>query len=291
MITRKELGYVKEWANRIPYPGLEYAEEAMSKLKNALDNYNKFYNNKQYELILSNGEEFSFEILNKNLCHLLGIDYKNLSSDYCESYRKDVLKLDYVTKSYELLCSLIDNIDDVLKYDYDRGGKIINYYRVMVKCAIFEKLSDFSRFNFGVINFDKNVYMKNCVNPMSANSTKFLYGNSGETGVPYFMMGILKDGARYGDDEISENYVAETLIAPTNVGDFFNGQEVSIPTQILITTDDKMEKVTATPAEKIALLNQYRQIIKDNNLPCNINIFGDYENILSEQVNIKTRVK
>ncbi len=126
MITRKELGYVKDWAYKIPYPGIEYATSAMEKLENALEYYNKFYNRKQYELILSNGEELSFEILNKNLCHLLGVDFKNLTSDFCEEYRRDVLKLDYIPKSYELLAKLIDNVDDVLKYDYDRGGKIIN---------------------------------------------------------------------------------------------------------------------------------------------------------------------
>ena len=285
MITRKELGYVKDWANKVPYPGMEYAEEAMKKLQAAIDYFNKFYNNKQYELILSNGEEFSFEILNKNLCHLLGIDYKNISSDYCDSYRERVLKIDYIPKSYELLLILLDHLDDVLKYDYDNGGKIINYYRVMVKCAIFEKLSDFSRFNFGVINFDKNIFLEKSAEPISCKSSKFLYGQSGERSVPYFMMGVLEDNG------ISNTYVAETLLAPTDPSGFFNSQEVAIPTQILVTTEDKMEKVVATAHEKIALLSEYRSIIKNNGIPNCMNIFGDYENMLSEEANIKRKVK
>ena len=289
MITRKELGYVKDWAYKTPYPGIEYAEEAMEKLNRAIEYYNKYYNNKQYELILSNGEEFSFEILNKNLCHLFGIDYKNISSDYCEGYRRNVLGLDYVPKSYELLCTLKDKIDNVLKYDYDNNGKIINYYRVMVKCAIFEKLSDFSSFNFGVINFNKDTYEKNSGETISCNSTKFLYGKSGESAAPYFMMGILKDN-NWGNG-FSDTYVAETLLAPSNISNYFNGQEVAIPTQILITTDEKMEKVSATAEEKIALLSQYRTIIKNNNLPNCINIFGDYENMLSEEANIKRKIR
>ena len=289
MITKKELGFVTLWASKVPYPGLEYATESLGKLKETIEFYNKFYNNKQYELILSNGEELSFEILNKNLCHLLGVDYKNLTSDYFEDYRYDVLKLDRIPKSYELLQSIIDNIDDVLKYDYDNKGKTMNYYRIMVKCAIFEKLSDFSRFNFGVINFDKDKYIESSNNQLSCNSTKFLYGESGEMGAPYFMMGILKDNASTFDN--NDIYVAETLLAPHNVKDFFNNQEVCIPTQILITTDEKMEKVLATPEEKIALLNQYRGIIKNHNIPNCINIFGDYENILSEQANVKRKIK
>ena len=291
MITRKELGFVSMWPNRIPYPGIEYATEAAEKLKDTLDYYNKYYNNKQYEIILSNGEELSFEILNKNLCHLLGIDYKNLIGDYYEDYRSNVLKLDKIPKSYDLLISIIDNIDDVLKYDCDNNSRAINYYRIMVKCSIFEKISDFGRFNFGVINFDKDTFEKNSNYGISINSTKLLYGESGEASVPYFMMGILQDNQINNGDNTSDKYVAETLIAPPNVGDFFKDQEVSIPTQILISTDEKMEKLLATPSEKIALLNQYRSIIKNNNLPNCINIYGDYENILLEQSNVKRRVK
>ena len=289
MITRKELGYVSIWASKVPYPGMAYAEQAMEKLKVALGHYNQFYNNKQYELILSNGEELSFEILNKNLCHLLGIDYKNLAGDYCENYRGEVLGFDYVSKSYELLCSIIDNADKVLQYDYEHGIRFINYYRVMIKCAIFEKLSDFSRFNFGVINFDKDTYIRNSGAAISANSSKFLYGTSGEMTAPYFMMGILKDANTM--DDVSDSYVAETLIAPTNARDFFNEQEVVIPTQIMVITNDKMDKVNATAEEKIALLSQYRSIITQNNLPNRINIFGDYENMLSEEMHVKKRIK
>lgn len=291
MITKKELGFVSYWANRVPYPGLEYATEALKKLKAAIEYFNQYYNNKQYELVLSNGEQLSFEILNKNLCHLVGIDYKNLTGEYFDYYRAEVLKLDRIPRAYDLLQSIIDNFDDVLKYDYDKGGRTINYYRVMVKCSIFEKLSDFSRFNFGVINFDKDIYIKSSNSMINSNSNKFLYVQSNEPSSPYFMMGILPDNMTDGDDNQQEKYIAETLIAPTNTKDFFNNQEVIIPTQILITTEEKMEKVVASPSEKIALLNQYRSIIKEHNIPNKINIYGDYENMLSEQSAVKRKIK
>lgn len=291
MITRKELGFVSSWANRVPYPGLDYATESLKKLKAVIEYFNQFYNNKQYELVLSNGEQLSFEILSKNLCHLVGIDYKNLTGEYFDNYREEVLKIDRIPRAYDLLQSIIDNFDDVLKYDYDRGGKTINYYRVMVKCSIFEKLSDFSRFNFGVINFDKDTYIKSSNSMINSNSNKFLYVQSNEPSSPYFMMGILPGSISDSDDDNQEKYIAETLIAPTNTRDFFNDQEVVIPTQILITTEEKMEKVVATPSEKIALLNQYRSIIKEHNIPNRINIYGDYENMLAEQSAVKRKIK
>lgn len=154
----------------------------------------------------------------------------------------------------------------------------------MIKCAIFDKLSDFSRFNFGVINFDKKTHMENIGCNSNINSTKFLYVQSNEAVSPYFMMGILPNN---GD---TSKFAIETLIAPTfNTRSFFYNQEVTIPTQILITTCDKMDKLEASPAEKIALLNQYRSIINEYNLPNRLNIYGDYESLLVEQSRTKTR--
>ena len=291
MITRKELGFVTSWANRIPYPGIDYATVALERLAEAIDYYNKYYNNKQYELVLSNGEQLSFEILSKNLCHLVGIDYKNLTGDYFNLYRQEVLKLDYIPKSYELLQLIIDNMDEVLKFDYNCNGKALNYYRIMVKCAIFEKLSDFSRFNFGVINFDKDTYQRQSNCQISSNSNKFLYVQSNEPSAPYFMMGILPQDKPEQILDEQDKYVAETLIAPTNTKDFFNNQEVVIPTQILVTTEEKMEKKEATSSEKIALLNQYKSIIETYNIPNRINIYGDYENMLAASSVTKKKIK
>lgn len=281
MITTRELSYVSSWANKTPYPGVEYAEKTVEKLSEAVSNYDKFYSNKEYDIILSNGEQISFEILNKNLCHMLGIDYKNLVSDYFEYFREEVLGITGTIKSYDLLKTLLEKAEEILKYDYENGGKILNYYRIMVKCSIFEKLSDFSRFNFGVINFDKDVYSVNSGNKYSGNSNKILYVQSNEAVAPYFMMGILPSGNPTDVDYNPDKYAVETLIAPTNDKDFFTNQEVVIPTQILITTQDYMDKFEATPDEKIALLNQYKAIIKNYGLNNNLNIYGDYESMLA----------
>lgn len=284
MITNKELGYVSSWASRAPYPGIDYATKAAENLKMAFDNYNKFYSGKEYDIVLSNGEELLFEILNMNLCHMLGIDYKNLSGEYFDSFRQLILP-EYQNGSYNMLKSIIDNIDNVLKYDYDNGGKILNYYRIMIKCAIFDKLSDFSKFNFGIINFDKDKYFKSSGNNYSGRSSKLLYVQSNEAVVPYFMMGILPST----EDTNLTKYAVETLIAPTNTKDFFNGQEVTIPTQILVNTDTSMDRFEATSEEKIALLNQYKSIISNYGLKNNINIQSDYEAMLVEASKVRTR--
>lgn len=158
----------------------------------------------------------------------------------------------------------------------------------MIKCSIFESLSDFSKFNFGVINFDKETYQKNSGYNFSGNSEKFLYVQSNEAVSPYFMMGILPDKS-YAVENYQQKYVVETLVAPDNFSNFFNGQEVAIPTQILVTTDDSMDKIEATESEKIALLNQYRSIITEYNLPNRLNIFGDYQSMLSSSAKKRVR--
>ncbi len=298
MITNKELQYVSSWVSKIPYPGINYAEEAARKLIDAYEDFNQFYCNKEYDIILSNGEQILFEILSMNLCHMLGIDSKGLLDDYYSLFRKQVLDIEpgRYMKSYELLKTIIDNIDGVLKYDYDCGGKILNYYRIMVKCSIFEKLSDFSRFNFGVINFDKDLYAKVTNSNFSGSSKKLLYVQSNETTAPIFMMGILPNNNSKTDqtsitpEEVK--YVVETLFAPSEPKDFFSEQEVAIPTQILITTTDNMNKLSATASEKIALLNQYRSIVKEYDLPYKLNINGDYEAMLVDQTSrSRTRTK
>lgn len=293
MITKKELGYVTSWATKVPYPGMDYATKTMELLNTAFENYNKYYNDKTYDIILSNAEQLEFEILSKNLCHMLGVDYKNLSCDYFRSFREDVLGVYSNIRSYDLLKSIIDHINDVLKYDYDNGGKALNYYRIMIKCAIFDKLSDFSRFNFGVINFNKDLYEEKASSKYNGNTEKFLYIQSNEAASPYFMMGILREDINLPEEEKTEEskYIVETLMAPTNIDIFFDGQEVVIPTQILVTTPDKMEKMEATPEEKIALLNQYRSIIHEYNIPNKLNIYGDYESMLTENSKKRARVR
>jgi len=295
MITTKELSFVKDRADRVPYPGLNYAEQAIEKLINAVREYDKFYANKEYDLILSNGEQILFEILNMNLCHMLGIDFKNLINEHYSDFIGDVLNLTGNVKSYDLIKAMIEKIDDVLKYDCEQEQKILNYYRIMIKCSIFEKLSDFSRFNFGIINFDKKIYGKVSHQPFGGNSKKFLYVQSNEVAAPYFMMGILPSGNVSDEDYNPNKYAVETLIAPNNVEHFFKEQEVVLPTQILVTTPDVMDKLEATSEEKLALLNQYKSIIKNYGLKNNLNIYGDYEAMLSsaslESQKIKTKSK
>lgn len=293
MITTRELSYVTTWAQKTPYPGMKYAEQTTEKLFEAVKNYDKFYANKEYDIILSNGEQISFEILSKNLCHMLGIDYKNLTSDYFERFREEVLGITGPIKSYDLLKVLLDNAEKILKYDYDNGGKILNYYRIMVKCSIFEKLSDFSRFNFGVINFEPNIYTSEGGGIYRGNTKKLFYVQSNEAIAPYFMMGILPSGDLIDPEYNPNKYAVETLIAPTNPQNFFAGQEVVIPTQILITTDENMTKTEATPSEKLALLNQYKAIINNYGLKNMLNIYGDYESVLASSSieGHKTRTK
>lgn len=284
MITLKELNYVNVWSTKAPYPGIDYAEKAAEKLCESVEAYKQLYKDKGYDMILSNGEQFEFEIQDKNLCHMLGVDYKNLSVEFFNRFRTDILKLDEVPRSYDLLNALVDNIDDVLKYDYEKQGLIFNYYRLMVKCSIFEKLSDFSRFNFGVINFDNNAYYKVSGKSYTGRAEKFLYVQSNEQACPYFMMGVLPEdltNSNVYSSKDTKKYAVETLFAPNNIGHFFCNQNVAIPTQILITTTDEMIKKEASPSSKIALLNQYKSIISYYGIPSKIDIYGDYMATLS----------
>ena len=137
-----------------------------------------------------------------------------------------VTKCKINSKKYQILIFRI--------LDYDRMNsacKGLNYQRIGIKCDIFSKLANLSDFNYGCINFDKNIHDKeNPEKPLGSQSSKFLYTPSDEVISPYFMMGIKPNN--YYDGK----YIVETLIACDDPRRFFIGQEVVIPTQIL--TDD-----------------------------------------------------
>lgn len=305
MITRKELGFVNAWANKVPYPGKVYCEDAIDKLEQSLELYKKEYANIKYNISFSNNEEIELEIQSKNICHMLGIDYKNLTGDFFKTFRKNILDYDpdnYIS-SYQLLELLLQNKGKVLAYDYSNTARALNYYKVSIKCDIFNKLANLIDFNYGCINFDKDEYLKN--NPddrFASKSAKFLYMASDEIVSPYFMMGLRKDEAFLGystvvdEDDMgaskSDTYIVETLIAPESVDKLFRGQEVIIPTQILTDTSGILQKTEATAMQKIQILKDYKALIDNYKLVNNINIYSDYLSLLmSEERNNLTKEK
>lgn len=292
MISKKELGYVNSWANKVPYPGLEYSEEAINKLVTCFELYKKEYQGIKYNITFSNNEEIEFEILTKNICHMLGIDHSNLTSDFFKDYRRTILDFnpEQTMSSFELLNSIVYNIGKVLNFDLDHAKKgnnirALNYYKISIKCDIFTKMANLSDFNYGCINFNKEKYEEKYSGvPFSSKSTKFFYTPSNEVVSPYYMMGIRIDeghtNAKSLDEENSDNYIVETLLAPEDIKLLFDEQEAIIPTQILIDNNSDLTKLEATNASKIKLLKEYRSIINEYKLSDRMNIYGDYLSLL-----------
>lgn len=304
MISKKELGYVSAWANKVPYPGNEYAEETMEKLKQAALLFTQIYENNNYNITFSNNEEIELEIKARNLTHMLGIDFKNLSKDLFRNFREQVLGMnpDEYFDSYTLLQRIIENSDKVINFDKTSDYlKVLNYYKLNVKCDIFSKLGNLADFNYGCINFSKEEFLANYnMGFYNPRSTKYLDIPSDEPVAPYFLMGILQDNTNIYDKGQSEEnspidneedefnvtnatYVVETSIAPDFVKPFFQNQEVVIPTQILKDSNKELTRITATPAQKKALLKEYRSIITTYNIANRINIYSDYLSMLSAE--------
>lgn len=278
IITSKELDYVSLWASKIPMPGEEYSRQVVEQMKECYEIYKRIYQNKEYSLIFSNGEEINFEIMASNLCHMLGVDYKNIKSDYFENYRKNVLGITSCTfSSFELLEAILENAEKVIELDNDTSNKekILNYYKSQIKCIIFKKLSDFKKFDFGAINFDPKDGER------EYDKQKLLFVPSNEAVCPYFLMGIKISNP---EEEIKlQKYIVNTLMAPKQgeIKNFFKEQEVIIPTQILVSNNDSFIKNSATAADKIRLLTMYKAIINEYGIPNKLNISGDYEAMLN----------
>ena len=108
---------------------------------------------------------------------------------------------------------------------------------------------------------------------------KLLFVPSNEAAAPYFMMGIKPDSSLDG------KHIVYTLLAPESPQNFFNNQEVIIPTQILVSNNDNLSKLQATPEEKLQLITMYQSIIHRYGLPNRLNIYGDYAATLNELAN------
>ncbi len=281
MISLTELKYVSSWAKKTPYPGEEYCEETMVDLERAFQEYQNHYMNCQYEIAFSNGTQIFFELLDKNLSHIFGIDYKNLKDDYFQSFRKDVLKLGSVPTSYDLLQSILEHKDAVLLYDYEHR-EVLNYYKIRIKCEIFNKLSDFQKFDFGCVDFNTATYEKNNPNGHVGNSSKYFFLPSQEIVCPYFMMGLVED-PKVGC------YCVESLLAPADVKGFMQDQTLIIPTHIIVSSENSVAKYSASAREKLALLNMCKSLVEQYQLPNRIDIFGDYFSILAEQERANTK--
>lgn len=276
MISRKELQYVSKQVKDVPFPGVNYAADVMENLQAAFKAYEQKYQDKSYNFMLSNGEEFTFEILAKNLAHLLGINYKNLLSDFMEPVRTRELGLKpgEQTTSFEILKIIIDRAEDIIKHDSTaKNRKILNYYKIMIRCIAFSKLSTFESFDFGCINFDKEKYSQTG-QLFPGDSTKILFTPSDEAITPYFIMGLKK-----AEDGI---YIPETVMAPENFYKYLIDQTLLLPIQVIISSNDELNKICATPAEKLNLLNMYKGLIGLYQTNSFIDIFADYESTLKE---------
>ena len=289
MISRQELQYVSNLANYVPYPGSDYAYDVINRLSRAIAIFRQKYDGKKYSLILSNGEEIAFEIKSKNLAHLLGIDFKGIScNENMKPLLSSVLGINESEQfnSYTVLSRIVENGDKVIENDENSLNKILNYYKVMVKTSCFDTLAEFNEFNFGIINFDKNIYEN--TNTLGSrfmpSSTKFIFSQNDEALIPYCMMGLKSDN-------ITDVMIPETFIAPTNFQDFMYRQELLIPVQLLINDEEHLTKLVATNEEKIHILNLYKSIIQSFNTESYINIFNDYETILRDSVVSKKKIK
>lgn len=288
MISNKELQYISEYARKVPYPGDDYARDAMEKLALSLDIFKHKYDGKKYSLILSNGEEINMEIQKKHLAHLLGIDYKGIKqSEYMQPLLCDILGFSdgNMIDAYSLLTRIVENGDEVIANDKNNYNKFLNYYRLVVKTSCFEKFSDFNDFNFGVINFDKDIYYNATQKVFAPNSTKLLFSQSDEALIPYCMMGLVNDS------NAPETMVPETLISPTNFNEFLIKQELLLPIQMLINDEQNLSKNVATAEEKLRLLHLYKSLIEIYKTESYINIFNDYETVLREDAVKKKTIK
>jgi len=295
MISSKELQFVSNYANQVPYPGDNYRNLAIDELKKAYDLYQQYYLGKEFCITMSDLQELNFEILPKNLTHMLGVD-SNLRKNLI--IKKEILRISEYEQitTYDFLNSILENLDKLIKLDKDNNNAFLNYFRIKVKCSIFNKLSNFSEFNFGCINFDRNLYKYVNGEEFFSNATKLLFINSDEETCPYYIVGLKPDAVKYQNEEDEEdkidnkkNLIVETLLAESNPKKIFALQKTTLPVSILVVDKNNYTEVKATDEEMLQLRNLYAKDIKEYGSI--LDIGATYFANLSENVKIKRKTK
>lgn len=276
MISSRELRYASSFPEQIPMPGEEYSKKVMDNLKSCLNIFKEKYNEKEFIIMQSNGEEIIFEVADINLCHMLGIDFQSLKSERFKKYRQKVLKI-YTSNfnSYQLLEAILENGDEIIKLDNNEkvDCKVINYYKSQIKSEIFKKL-DLENFSYILVdcNDEKNKIQK------------AICFQSNEVLCPYFIMGMIQ--TENIPMEYCQEYTITTLQALRRPQEIIENKQITIPTQTYITKNGKVNKIEATPEEKIKLLTMYKNIIYKYQIQENLNVTADYVDML-----IKTKTK
>jgi len=275
MISLKELKYVTTPSYKAPYPGEDYAKETLDNMEEVYFKYEEKYRKKEYSVVFSDSSEMNFEILDSNICHMLGIDYSLLFNGYYDKFFSDILGIDITTtkiNSFDLVQEILNNKDKIIDYDCNAKSRVINYYKARIKCAIFDKISDFEKFNFIKLGTD--------------NQSKILFTPSNEVNCPYFFVRLTP-----ATEKNNLKYCVNSLMAPENseIPNYFSSV-AAIPTQILIDNIIKISKLTSTPKEKIDLLNMYKNLILNSSLENKMDISGDYLSLLTE-MDIKQKRK
>ncbi len=306
MASSPEYNYVSLWANRVPYPPLDYIEQAKKSFINAFNLYMNLCKGIKYNICFSNSTEIDLEIAEQNIAHMLGIECSNIKGPFHDDFRSKVLGINvgYNISTFNLLKKIIDNFDKIVEYETTgEQKKVLNYYRIFIKSCIFEKILNLSDYNYLCIDFNKDEYIKNSGLPCNFNSTMFLAVESEEACRPYYLMGILPDSNKIekdlsqnwntDNDEIITNgqnisYVVETLIAPKNPKDFLNNQEVVIPTNLVYDKFGRLNRIDASAEQKLRLLKMYRSALEKYRIESSrVDLSGDYALLLSREIDRK----
>ena len=258
MIKKEDAIHMNKKASHAPFPGSSFAYDAINQLSYALALYSKKYENKKYNLILSNGEEIIFEIKKNHLAHILGVDLKTIFSD--KNMKQEFCKLLEIGEndklsSFEILSKMVENADLLIEHDETNKNRFFNYYRMMVKSMLFNGLPPLEKFDYGIVNFDREKFLRTFSRRFSPRAKKYLMFPTDDEEIEFCFLGFTKENK-------SDVLVPEVFLTPINFRNFLYSQELLLPEELIVDGQKRSEVLVPTKTEKIQLLNLYKSIIE-----------------------------
>ncbi len=230
--------------NRLLNQDLYHIKKQFLHLKEALETYKYYYDDKKFKIELSDGQSMKFEIRRKNLPHLLGFNKDKYMYDKLFKY----LDLDINKNSlYNLINYLSENYDDITKEITEcidnQTSRKIGY-----RSVVFSSFDNLIIPNYVICNRKYNrigTIASNYVIIKDLNYEECEYSGLGIFNNPY------------------KNY-AETLIKIAKTGNYVvANNHVLLPNKLII-NDEKV--IDGSKEKQLKLIKNYADFIKQNNL-------------------------
>ena len=94
--------------------------------------------------------------------------------------------------SFDILSKIVENADSIIEHDEKSDNRFFNYYRIMEKASLFNKLPPLENFVYGIVNFDSEKFLQAFKRRFGPRAKKYLMFSTDKPEIPFCFLGFAK---------------------------------------------------------------------------------------------------